>query len=581
MSLKVENKPNNRISLQSEYPNIASLWHPELNFDISPSDVKPKSNKKRWWLCPKSDCHHKHEWKAPPSQLVRAFEKYETLGCPYCSRSRICECNSFAKKHPKLLEFWDYDKNSDLNPFAIPPKSNKKVWWKCSKGPDHEWKTSPAHIVGGTGCPFCSTPPKKVSITNCMATRNPQMAELWDYERNYPLTPNDVLPGTFSKKYWWRCQKGSDHVWESSPANIGSRIKTKFKGIGCPFCDHRKLSKTNRLDLNNKTLALEWDYELNGNLTPADVTYNSDIKVWWRCQKGPDHVWKTTVGSRHHGTGCPCCDGKKLSVTNRLDILYPEIAKQWHPTKNNGKKPENYVALSGKRVWWKCPEGPDHEWSAVINSRTKGGRGCRFCANRKGCSESDAVSITNSLESKFPDISNEWHPTKNGDLNPRKIVFGSHKKVWWICEKGHEWKTSVDNRTGEKKTGCPSCAKYGINIDEPTFYYSMKILDGEDVIWWKGGISVDPERRLSQIERSLRGVGLHYKIQLIEIIKFKTGFKALEFEDKLLKISSIREETQYIFSGFNELFSTNPLNYAIMHNLIDNTNLIKNDIHGL
>ena len=61
MPLKAENKPNNRISLQSEYPNIASLWHPELNFDISPSDVKPKSNKKRWWLCPKSDCHHKHE----------------------------------------------------------------------------------------------------------------------------------------------------------------------------------------------------------------------------------------------------------------------------------------------------------------------------------------------------------------------------------------------------------------------------------------------------------------------------------------------------------------------------------------
>ena len=72
----------------------------------------------------------------------------------------------------------------------------------------------------------------------------------------------------------------------------------------------------------------------------------------------------------------------KLTDKNRFSLLYPDIAKQWHPTKNGDLRPENFTKRSGKKVWWKCPKGDDHEWDATINNRTNG-QGCPLCIGRK------------------------------------------------------------------------------------------------------------------------------------------------------------------------------------------------------
>ena len=50
----------------------------------------------------------------------------------------------------------------------------------------------------------------------------------------------------------------------------------------------------------------------------------------------------------------------------------------------------------------------------------------------------------------------EWHPTWNGLLTPADVAPHSNKKVWWRCEKGHSWETSVNNRVSG--CGCPVCA---------------------------------------------------------------------------------------------------------------------------
>jgi len=54
-----------------------------------------------------------------------------------------------------------------------------------------------------------------------------------------------------------------------------------------------------------------------------------------------------------------------------------------------------------------------------------------------------------------PSLAREWDYEKNGDLRPENITGGSNKKVWWLCEYGHSWKTAIYNR---KKCGCPVCA---------------------------------------------------------------------------------------------------------------------------
>lgn len=54
-----------------------------------------------------------------------------------------------------------------------------------------------------------------------------------------------------------------------------------------------------------------------------------------------------------------------------------------------------------------------------------------------------------------PGLAKEWHPTRNGDLNPRTVTPGSGKRVWWICVQGHEWEATVYSRN--RGSGCPVC----------------------------------------------------------------------------------------------------------------------------
>lgn len=64
--------------------------------------------------------------------------------------------------------------------------------------------------------------------------------------------------------------------------------------------------------------------------------------------------------------------------------------------------------------------------------------------------------VTNSICQTHPTIAAQWHPARNGDLTPEMVTYGSAKKVWWLGECGHEWKSMVANRTSG--SGCPMCA---------------------------------------------------------------------------------------------------------------------------
>ena len=90
--------------------------------------------------------------------------------------------------------------------------------------------------------------------------------------------------------------------------------------------------------------------------------------MWWKCNKGPDHEWEATVSNRTgRRSGCPFCDGKRVSVTNSLTTCFPEVAEQWHPTKNGDLMPHQITSHTHIRVWWKCKKGPDHEWDNIIH----------------------------------------------------------------------------------------------------------------------------------------------------------------------------------------------------------------------
>jgi len=275
--------------------------------------------------------------------------------------------NSILFSNPELAKEWNYEKNKSIRPEHFATSSGKKAWWKCDKG--HEWQARIADRNSGKRCPYC-TGQKVLNGENDLQTINPTLAKEWDYEKNNGLTPTSVLPNS-SKKVWWKCSKG--HEWQ---ATIGSRNN----GNGCPYCSGRVAVKgENDLQAINPTLTKEWDYEKNKGLTPVDITPNSHKKVWWKCSNG--HEWQAAISDRNRGRGCPYCSNKKVLLGyNDLATTNPEIAAEWHPTKNGDLLPTMVSSGSHKKVWWKCKNG--HEWQSKIEKR-KAGNGCPVCRKNK------------------------------------------------------------------------------------------------------------------------------------------------------------------------------------------------------
>ena len=337
--------------------------------------------------------------------------------------------------NPTLAKEWNYEKNGNLKPEYLVANSRKKAWWKCDNG--HEWQATIVSRNRGNGCPYCSSRYVAKGESD-LQTINPTLAKEWNYEKNNELRPVDVLSNS-NKTVWWVCNKG--HEWQAMIAN-------RNKGNGCPYCSGKKVLKGyNDLQTINSTLAKEWNYEKNNELTPMDVLPNSDKKVWWKCSK--EHEWRATIGSRNKGHGCPYCTGQKvLTGFNDLQTVNPILAKEWNYEKNNGLTPADVTPNSNKKIWWKCRKG--HEWHATI-ARRNNGAGCPFCAGQK------VLNGYNDLQTVNPALAKEWYYEKNDGLTPADVLPNSHKKVWWKCSKGHKWQAVIGNRN--KGRGCPECYK--------------------------------------------------------------------------------------------------------------------------
>lgn len=257
------------------------------------------------------------------------------------------------------------------------------------------------------------------------------------------------------------------------------------------------------IEHNKQKLLNEWHYERNLPLRPEDVSYGSNRIVWWKCSNHLcNHEWQTHINSRSiRGDGCPVCAGKKVKVGfNDLATLRPDLAAEWHPTKNGELTPYKVTLQSNKKVWWIDKLG--HEWPAVISHMTGRNDRCPFCINKK------VSQGFNDLLTLRPDIAKEWNYEKNGDLRPENVMPGSNKKVWWKCSNpdcGDEWEAQISRRCS-RGSGCPVCdgkkVKVGFNDFATAFpliadeWHSTKNggLTPSDVtkssnkrVWWKCG----------------------------------------------------------------------------------------------
>ncbi|CBK20679.2 uncharacterized protein [Blastocystis hominis] len=267
----------------------------------------------------------------------------EALTCQLCVIQRVVrfysqrsKCPPISQTSPELLHYWHPTKNINITPDDVSIKSFDKVWWKCPKGVDHEWECSVRYALKSDGktvnCPFCFN--KRVSITNSLATRYPEIAAQWHPTKNGSLLPSQVTYVS-NTAVWWQCDRDPSHVWKRE---IRKRVHPLTASQDVAFPE----------------IAKEWDYERNGELVPSDVSKSSSAVVWWKCSKG--HEWRTSVNNRtsSHHSGCPICKGHEISLERSLAYQYPELAVQWHPTKNLPLLPSTVFPYSNRSVWWVC-----------------------------------------------------------------------------------------------------------------------------------------------------------------------------------------------------------------------------------
>jgi hypothetical protein len=431
-----------RTSLAAAFPELAAQWHPTKNAPLVPDQVTVGSHKTLWWKCARGP---DHEWQAQVHKRT-----FSTRGCPFCAGQRASMTNSLATAHPELAAQWHRTMNGPLAPDQVTAGSARMVWWKCPRGPDHEWRAAIASRSAGRGCPFCSG--RRVSVTNSLAVRFPGLAAQWHPTRNGRLRPDRLIAHSRSL-VWWKCPQAPDHVWRA-PA-YRRAVKR-----GCPFCTGRRASVTNSLAALFADLAAQWHPTRNGRLRPEHVAAHSDSPVWWRCPRDPRHEWQAKVSQRTRlsGSGCPFCANRSVSKSNSLAAVFPKLVLEWHPTRNAPLRPEQVLAHSHRKVWWQCPADSEHQWQAEVAARAYG-QGCPVCARRR-------IRPRESLQQEFPDHAAEWHSMKNGSLTPDQVPARSTRLVWWKCPLGsdHEWRARVADRT--RGNGCPFCARRRVPADQ-------------------------------------------------------------------------------------------------------------------
>lgn len=105
--------------------------------------------------------------------------------------------------------------------------------WSCIKNNCQEiFEMSWDRVSQFNGCPYCAG--IKVGKSNCLATKNPELAKEWNLHKNGELTPETITCGS-GLKVWWVC-RDCGYEWRTTTPH-------RIEGTGCPSC---KISRGER-----------------------------------------------------------------------------------------------------------------------------------------------------------------------------------------------------------------------------------------------------------------------------------------------------------------------------------------------
>jgi very-short-patch-repair endonuclease len=359
------NKVSNDNNLKFLFPDIAKEWHPNKNGNKQPQEFVAGSRVKVWWLC-----KNNHEWD---TTIGARTAKRGGTNCPKCthqtSRNELRLLAELSFVFKDIISRYRYKKKEIdifIKSLSLGIEHDGSYWHKNKKNLDKEknnfLKSNDLNIIRIRHYPL-----KKISVDDIILKESQFIKK---------ENINDLLKIIINLKNKYIKNKEKDLIkkYLSKKEFINEDLFIKYLSYSPnPLPIHSAFHAASPI------IKKEWHPTKNKPLTLRNFYKYSRHKAWWLCKN--NHEWEAIIGSRmYYQPKCPECTNRKVGIDNNLEVVYPQIAKEWHPTKNEKLKPNEVTFRSKTIVWWLCEN--KHEWKGTVESRSSHNkiRKCKKCS---------------------------------------------------------------------------------------------------------------------------------------------------------------------------------------------------------
>lgn len=275
----------------------------------------------------------------------------------------------------------------------------------------------------------------------------------------HPIKNGDIdkykLTYGCDKNIYWLCSEG--HTW------LCPVKRRTTKNQKCRKCKNIKNNKILLVE-KYKNIADEIHPTKNGDIDINKLYCNETTMIVWICTKNRSHEYtmmiKQKIAMKDPCKVCRKIDSlkkKKKVQANSLRTKHPDIADEFHSTKNGYHTAETITCGSTLLMWWICQKC-GNEWKQGVSKRLRVGKNCYNCRKK----EKD---YNNSLGKNCPHLLKEWDYTKNIDIDPFVISQNSGYRAFWICENGHPHRMPIKIKKNDLRN-CPDCPKENKKLSE-------------------------------------------------------------------------------------------------------------------
>ena len=407
-------------------PLLIAEWDYSKN-EKGPEEYRPQSNESVNWIC--SKCGYRY--KARISNRTALGR-----GCACCAGKVVVPgVNDLASTHPKLAAEWHPSKNGNLRPTDVSYGMATRIWWLCPEG--HAYQATLLHRSSGTNCPRCNSG-RQTSfaeqavfyyVKKVFPDAISRYKEIFDKSMELDIyIPSIKLAIEYDGVAWHKsdklkreikkyqiCQKNGIKLLRLKEKQSDTDMLTADRTLSIEgnMYEHNQLAKVIRFLLD------KIDPETN-MWTRRKLIFHSRIDINIERDEAEIRLYMTKI--------------KKGSFAEK----YPDLAKEWHPSKNGNLSPDMFKPHSDIKVWWKCPVC-GYEYPATFGHRVDG-TGCPKCGILKGVrSRQRRVSM---LDPITFDVIKTFDSIKEAS----KVMRINHSNISSVCKGqrkyagGYAWK---------------------------------------------------------------------------------------------------------------------------------------------